>query len=333
MNKRINYIDIAKGIGIILIVWGHAKGIFANYCIAFCVPFFFILSGFFHNFDNSFKIFLKKKFFRLYLPYIVCNLILPSFILFRNMYLNIDITNNLKYILNIFLTLEKDGFLFGATWFLGSLFVISVTFKFLETIFNRNYAVICLLCLVSVCFVQVINIDGDIRRTIVCSLFYLLGMLVKKYSLSQILLKIQRCTLIILIPLLYCINKYNINISIKEQISFAALLVYILTAVLLTGAIIKISQYIDKTRLSAFFSFIGKNTIHILIWHFVFFEIITAFMLKLNNVPLFLIENYPHVVTNSWLGTLIYFISGLFGSIMLAIFYKRIIFYKNKILN
>lgn len=328
MNKRINYIDIAKGIGIILIVWGHARGIFADYCLAFGVPFFFILSGFFHNFDNSFETFLKKKFFRLYLPYITCNLVLPSFILFRNMYLNIGITDNLKYILKIFLTLEKDGFLFGATWFLGSLLLISVVFKFLETIFNRCYAPICFLCLMSVYFVQVVNIDGGIRRTVVCSLFYLLGMLVKKYSLPQTVLKMQRYVLLILIPLLYCINKYSINISVKEQLSFLALSVYILSAVLLTVFIIKISQYIDKTGAFGFLGFTGRYSIHILIWHFVFFEVVTAFMLKLSNIPLFLIETYPHVVTNSWLGTLIYFTAGLFGSMLLAIFYKQ--FFKTK---
>lgn len=30
-NKRVAYLDIAKGIGIIMVVWAHARGPFSNY--------------------------------------------------------------------------------------------------------------------------------------------------------------------------------------------------------------------------------------------------------------------------------------------------------------
>lgn len=42
-NKRYAYIDIARGIGIILVVWGHTGGPMINYINQFHMPLFFTL--------------------------------------------------------------------------------------------------------------------------------------------------------------------------------------------------------------------------------------------------------------------------------------------------
>jgi len=49
IGKRIQYMDVAKGIGIIMIVLGHNSlpSVLANYLYAIHVPLFFIISGFF----------------------------------------------------------------------------------------------------------------------------------------------------------------------------------------------------------------------------------------------------------------------------------------------
>lgn len=39
-RKRIAYIDLAKGMGIILVVWGHANGPLTQYINQFHMPFF-----------------------------------------------------------------------------------------------------------------------------------------------------------------------------------------------------------------------------------------------------------------------------------------------------
>ena len=55
MKNRISYIDIAKGIGIFLVIWGHIilSGPAYNIIYAFHMPLFFFLSGF---------VFSKNKF-------------------------------------------------------------------------------------------------------------------------------------------------------------------------------------------------------------------------------------------------------------------------------
>jgi fucose 4-O-acetylase-like acetyltransferase len=74
MSKRIEYIDIARGIGILLVVLGHNDfslvSPFAYKVIySFHMPLFFFLSGYFLNTAVGFWSFFKKRFNALIKPY------------------------------------------------------------------------------------------------------------------------------------------------------------------------------------------------------------------------------------------------------------------------
>ena len=74
MSKRIEYIDIARGIGILLVVMGHNDfsviSPFAYKLIySFHMPLFFFLSGYFINPTVEFWTFLRKRFNSLLKPY------------------------------------------------------------------------------------------------------------------------------------------------------------------------------------------------------------------------------------------------------------------------
>lgn len=75
MKGRDNTIDIAKGIGIILVAIGHlsASGIcFLNPILyLFHMPLFFVLSGFFCNPDKPFKEYMVSKSISLLMPYAI----------------------------------------------------------------------------------------------------------------------------------------------------------------------------------------------------------------------------------------------------------------------
>ncbi len=75
MSKRIEYIDIARGIGILLVVMGHNDfslvSPFAYKLIySFHMPLFFFLSGYFLNTTIGFWDFFKKRFNSLIKPYL-----------------------------------------------------------------------------------------------------------------------------------------------------------------------------------------------------------------------------------------------------------------------
>lgn len=71
LDKRLPFVDIAKGIGIICIVAGHIFPISMGnqWLYAFHVPLFFIISGFTYSPSGDFGIFLRRKFTRLMIPY------------------------------------------------------------------------------------------------------------------------------------------------------------------------------------------------------------------------------------------------------------------------
>lgn len=77
LKKRFNEIDVAKAIGIFCIVFGHTltDGWVREFLYAFDVPVFFLLSGLVFKFNPNWADFLKKKFFRLYLPYFVVSVL------------------------------------------------------------------------------------------------------------------------------------------------------------------------------------------------------------------------------------------------------------------
>lgn len=77
MNKkrRIQWIDISKGILAICVIFGHSKYVpseIINFIFSFHIPCFFILSGFLsvYSKENNFHLFFTKKVKRLLIPYL-----------------------------------------------------------------------------------------------------------------------------------------------------------------------------------------------------------------------------------------------------------------------
>ena len=69
--KRIEWVDVAKGIGIFLVVLGHTSAQLRNLIYGFHMPLFFFLSGVVFNKEKySIKGFVKSRFNSLILPYI-----------------------------------------------------------------------------------------------------------------------------------------------------------------------------------------------------------------------------------------------------------------------
>lgn len=76
-HTRNRYIDISKGIGMILVILGHCVwfgGKVHNWIFAFHMPLFFILAGFFLKREN-YIFYFKKKIRGLIIPYIVFSII------------------------------------------------------------------------------------------------------------------------------------------------------------------------------------------------------------------------------------------------------------------
>lgn len=83
MNRRID-LDIAKGLGIIMVVWAHASGPLTSYIYQFHMPLFFFISGMLFKDPSNLKMYYIRKMKSLLIPFWICNyiLLLPFWILY-----------------------------------------------------------------------------------------------------------------------------------------------------------------------------------------------------------------------------------------------------------
>ena len=89
-RKRIEYIDLAKGICMLLVVLGHFQEKYEyaqfqdlNYTLSYVrMPLYFFLSGIFFKTYDNFRYFLTKKINHLVIPYLV--FLVLGFVTFRN---------------------------------------------------------------------------------------------------------------------------------------------------------------------------------------------------------------------------------------------------------
>ena len=75
-SSRLKWADIAKGIGIVLVVWGHSSlpFEFRKWVYSFHMPLFFILSGYFYKSQKyGFTDFFLRKLRTLIIPYFFLN--------------------------------------------------------------------------------------------------------------------------------------------------------------------------------------------------------------------------------------------------------------------
>lgn len=136
VKTRNKGLDIAKGIGIILVVLGHACSPASLFTAQFHMPLFFVISGYLFDGRNSVKDFIKRKINSLYLPFIIWNILFIGLTVLKNILTSTPTLGYaVKSVIKTLLTLDKHVHL-GATWFLGALFVMSILYKLCDTYIN-----------------------------------------------------------------------------------------------------------------------------------------------------------------------------------------------------
>lgn len=140
MSKRIEYIDIARGIGILLVVLAHNDfGFISQYgyevIYSFHMPLFFFLSGYFVKTDISFFEFFKKRFHSLLKPFLfTIFLIYFMQVSFEKMAFGTAIRRIVKSLYGTGVYID-----WVQLWFLPNLFVVSLyAFLFLVVVGRLN---------------------------------------------------------------------------------------------------------------------------------------------------------------------------------------------------
>jgi len=290
-RKRVAYLDIAKGIGILLVLIGHLSNnyILLNFIYVFHMPLFFYIAGVFNK-NDTFKLTLlkNKKFVTLYFSVGIGYILLYSLL-----------KGELQYesFVHLVSTTPKEIYSivwFGPLWFLLSFFIVKI---FNNIIFIKSLIFSLIIFVIS----YYINLDyRDIMLSIpfcvgpalMLLIYYNIGkfnnIIIRYYSEKSLLILIVIFIFTMFVTIVIndgmenkLVNYHHMQISFNP---FFGLMLGI-TGVIVTLYLSKFIQNSTKI-ISNILSYFGRNSLFIFIIHLLLFFISKRIILKLfeNNL-------------------------------------------------
>lgn len=270
-QKRIEYIDIAKGLGMILVVIGHCingKTFPGTWIWSFHMPLFFIISGlcFSEKRYPSFRHFVINKVKTLLLPCIYFSILTTLFS---------TVTNNKAAYKSLF-----TENLPGALWFVLVLFFSELIYYFIRKCGTNNIIIFVSLLIGIMLNRYDIKLSHSICSVFTATFYYGLGHILKSKlkRISSLKNKIIFGFILLSIPgVLVFVSKQTINLS-NNYIPRPEI-VYVLTSILGTVGILLLSMLKFNNTCKSVILFIGKNTFTILSLHMLFIGISSQYIM------------------------------------------------------
>jgi fucose 4-O-acetylase-like acetyltransferase len=286
--NRLLWIDYSKGIGIILVVYGHViKGLYnANaldaayynnpytFVYSFHMPLFFILSGyiFYNSFIKNQAGFIPAKFKTLIYPFIVWSLLQTFAEVLLNKFTNHKISSD-ELIWCIFIPRAQF-------WFLYALFFISII-NFLCFKISLKYGLL-LSLIIWLIYFSLKPTLGPFARIFQNLIFFDTGIIISFFSNSFLLiLKNNRYLLINIIA--FGIVEY-LYFATTLQHTFNYSYFYIIVAITGSLLIIQISQKLVSKKAFKFFVDLGRLSLPIYLSHILVVSGTRIFLIKILNI-------------------------------------------------
>lgn len=275
--NRIPYIDVFRGLLMLLVVLGHSIGntddIMNKVILSFHMPAFFMLSGMcFHPKTSNYNslLLLKKKSKGLLWPYITFSLI--SVLLYWLLLAGTSKDKGVTVAQTLIGILWNDGqygtIVTGGFWFIYYLIWITIIHVLAKNI-NRNIQI----ALATISFVSLYLYKADfyfsveIMRISAGYVFFLLGDLLVANKAEEKIEKMIRGYLLLsiifmAITIVTCLNNDSILMYANR---YGCILLFLLSSLCGSASIYLLSRYIATND---FIEFVGRNTIPILQMHF-----------------------------------------------------------------
>lgn len=328
-HKRNVEIDIVKGLAIILMVIGHVETPAHNFIYLFHMAVFFIAAGYFYK-DNASEslqsvfTYTVKKLKGLWLPYALWTAI---FSLLRNFFIDINVYTNNPLVLEtvdskfafvteywswkeILINIVKGCILpgnvqvGGALWFLATLLQISVLYCIvdfvLKKLLNKKNLLIAqgmisvLFLLIGYLFnVKHISLFG-IGTCFSCYCLFYAGLMLNKYSAKLYAAKvsINIILFVISIGILLVLNRMgSVGLAANNYNNPIFLLLASIAGWFMLyqlAALLKKNECITKM-----ISYIGKNTLPIVILHFLAFKVVSFIGVMIQGEELYKVAAFP----------------------------------------
>lgn len=295
MQPRLTHIDIAKGIGILLVVAGHnwivlaSKGELYRMVYSFHIPLFFILAGTFFNSNKSFGITLKERFQTLLIPYLFTSIVIEVIAIV----FNFDLILFFKSILWVFYGTGTQ-MRWVAFWFLTHLFLVSLFSWFVLNIFKKYnignlWQILALLAMLTLGWLGIrlfwkmplwgMKVNGlpfSADLLFISSFYFMLG------SFSQNWIKRQEFSLIPFVILCIIFFGFHAVTNVTTDLNLRLYNNFIIaTTLAITGSfiIVEISKFLARFQVAErVLGYFGRYSLIVLIFHSFFQDNLFVFL-------------------------------------------------------
>lgn len=276
--ERLEYLDLSKGLGIILIILGHIYEInnpITMFAYSFHIPLFFIISGMLLKYTDiesrNFKYILIKKFKSLIIPYISFELLVIFLLMIKHGFT----LQEFKTYINNSIFMYSNA---GTTWFLVTLFFAEVIFLLLKKYTKSDIITIILSSILTIIALTIKADNHNILVVFRC--FVAIGFLAFGYYTFELVYNkdMNFINILILFIFNYAMIYFNGFVDLFS-LQYNNIVIYIVCSI--TGSMATIFLF-KKVYYLKLLSYLGTNTLIIMATH----QVIINYLNKIINIPL-----------------------------------------------
>ncbi|MBQ9230496.1 MAG: acyltransferase family protein [Prevotella sp.] len=264
MNSRLEYVDIAKGIGIVLVVCSHSDALgLMWFFMGMFVPIFYFCSGYIFSMKGTkMTALMLRRFRKLFVPYLFFNFVL--FCLFRHLSIReivgvfysrycfypLDVSPNIKF-------LTSGNY---PMWFLTSMIV--TYFLFYVIIYYEKYRISIITVYVILTFAftkSPILLPWSLDTAFLTALFMYAGALVRRYNLMSAKIWQIVLLLIIYVGLQYVGGEINLSVRMYGT----SVVGYFLLGTIGSFIVLWGARFWENSGVGKFFSILGQHSLTI----------------------------------------------------------------------
>ena len=321
MKKRIEWIDIFKGIAILLVVIGHSNSPINGYIYSFHMAAFLFISGFLCSYKNKDILeYSLKKIYTLIIPFVLSNV---GFIALVEIIMRLQkkkyfyVPDNIGFLkkLYLFFTQNIGVDLAGATWFLLVFFQITMLFFLLKKYLikkNIYYFIFSLLLFIYGYYLVIIlkkRFQGLFDLAFIGQFYYTIGYMFKEYKVFDKINKrkyIKNSLFFLSMFSFYIFNNIFPSYVDFPSRGFRNPFFEIIASISGIYILFYISKLMENSKIKFIkqeFIRYGENSLSILIFHFLAFRFIFFMGYKLKFFQKEQLSNLvPIFKNNYWLG-------------------------------
>lgn len=314
-SKRISYLDMARGVGMVLVVMGHVTYIntdLRHFITAFHMPLFFVISGILLEInreeEKNYKFLIRKKLQRIMIPYLVFSL--ASFVVegARVLIKGLDEWN--VVLRQLFQSCCLQGV--STLWFLPALLISELLFIGLRKKTNHIGTILLSVGIVVGCYFlsnyeQLIypyhavsrvyrllhDVVSMVIRNLFCTGFICLGYYISRWMLKQTKSGLQDGIGLLIFAGVGYETIQNVGMADLRFMVIDSLPLYMLGAISGSMTIILLCKYLQRVPISPIkkvLEFYGRNSLIIMVTHMDFRILYISILIALQfmeRIPLY----------------------------------------------